>query len=233
MTHFLFFKSLFGDPALWKVAKPLLLADVILVLIHATFAANRDSLCVGSICNWVTLEAEYGLPALYMFAKFTAIIVIMFLLFRTTRAAPFLCLSLALSIMLFDDALEIHEQGGAFFVDALGLSGAAGLRAQDIGELLVWSLLGLPVLALLAWGALSKSAVGKPTFWVFIGLIAALMFFAIVVDAAHSALPRTLFRDISYANQLIGIVEDSGEMVVLSIMLAVAITIYHRRTAGR
>ncbi len=74
---------------------------------------------------------------------------------------------------------------------------------------------------------------GKPTFWVFIGLIAALMFFAIVVDAAHSALPRTLLRDISYANQLIGIVEDGGEMVVLSTMVAVAITIYHRRTAGR
>lgn len=53
-------------------------------------------------------------------------------------------------VIVADDAFELHENRGGALSGRLAIPNMLGVRGQDIGELLVWALIGIPVLVLLA-----------------------------------------------------------------------------------
>ena len=118
---------------------------------------------------------------------------------------------------LADDALRLHENKGAWLADRLAAhlwfpsDGFLGLRANDLGELLVWGLLAaVPVAAAVLlhrrgdrWNR--RAGLGMAV------LVAAYVFFGAVLDQVH-----VLFLD-SWFGDVLGTVEDGGELVVLSV----------------
>jgi hypothetical protein len=54
---------------------------------------------------------------------------------------------LIFAFVLVDDAFRVHEKGGIRIADALDLQPFGGLRPIDPGELLVWTAVGVPLLA--------------------------------------------------------------------------------------
>jgi hypothetical protein len=157
------------------------------------------------------LETDGGWAEYFGYAQQAALVALLLLLWQVTRhlvwpayAAVFVC-------ALADDYLRLHERKGAWLAEKLAFpEGFAGLRADDLGEMFVWGLLGaVPVAAAFLLHRRSdpwnrRASLGMAA------LIAAYVFFGAVVDQAH-----VLFLD-SWLGDVMGTVEDGGELVVLS-----------------
>lgn len=96
--------------------------------------------------------------------------------------------ALALTVLMLDDALKVHELGGRWLDARLPLPEPPGLRTQDIGELIVWAVLGVFVLLVLACGHRLSPPTARKESWRLAGLIVLLMVFAVGVDMAHIAI---------------------------------------------
>jgi hypothetical protein len=122
---------------------------------------------------------------------------------------------------LADDSLRLHSRLGTWLADGPDRhlwfpDGLLGLRASDLGELLVWGLLAVVPLTAAVLLHLRSDAATKRTSRVLAGLLIAYGFFGAVVDQVHDRL-----RDSSLANA-VGVIEDGGELVALSVTVAYA-----------
>jgi hypothetical protein len=144
------------------------------------------------------------------------------------RAPVFLALSFTFVVIVLDDTLQIHETFGKRFVEALALEQMAGLPAQNLGELMVWSALGGVVVAALAVSFLRTDVFGQNIALVVLGLLAVLVFFAVGVDTLRAAL-WDAFRG---ADLILGLLENGGEMLTLSVITAAALTVAWCGTSG-
>lgn len=118
--------------------------------------------------------------------------------------------------LMLDDSTEVHESMGLWLSKKMALSARWGLHAHDLGEL-VWSGCVLAVFALLLFVAWRQAdPASRRLVRHLLGLLAALTFFGVVVDMLHS---------VATAHKIagLGVVEDGGEMLVMSIILAYTI----------
>ena len=126
--------------------------------------------------------------------------------------------------LLFDDAFRFHEQVGARIADILPFESIAGLRGQDVGELFVYALVG----AVFASGMLltyvrrnAESGVLLLRTCLFVG---ALAFFAVGLDMLN-----IMTGDVRGAI----LVEDGGEMLVISGMLVMVFDRFYVKLGRR
>lgn len=130
--------------------------------------------------------------------------------------------------VLLDDALELHERFGAQIATALDFPSFGGLRAQDLAEVLVWIVVGIPLLGAAAWAMVRAPKEDRRNGVLLTGGLALLALFAVGADMAHEVL-RDAFRG---ANDLFTVIEDGGEQITLSVMCGLAILI-HQEVRGR
>jgi len=90
---------------------------------------------------------------------------------------------------------------------------ALGLRPQDFGELAVSALAASAALILLAIAYVAWSALFRGVTHRVVLLIALLVFFGVAVDTTHVAL-----TDSSAMNRALAVIEDDGEMIVVSVL---------------
>lgn len=142
-----------------------------------------------------------------------------FLAFTKYRRPVLLFLALLMAFVLVDDAARYHERFGGFLVDWLNLPAAPRLRRQDTGEVLAWGLAAL-VLTPLFFGSLRRRRAGD------LGVLAlmsigfgALVFFGIVVDLLHVAVPKSL-------GPILGLIEDGGEMLAIAFIATLALGLW-------
>lgn len=151
------------------------------------------------------------------------------LLRRGMQGVPvYLGWSVALLVTMLDDALELHERGGEWLVDSVGLPDPPGLRTQDVGELLVWAGIGVLVLSLLLLTHRRSAEVGRQDSWRLAGLVVLLMSFAVGVDMLHVALPPLP----DGLEVLVVWVEAAGEVGSMAAIFAFVVHVV-RRPAGR
>ena len=114
---------------------------------------------------------------------------------------------------LLDDALRIHEGLGGRLVRVLDIRAAFGLRGQDFGELLVWGSFGVVLLGFVLFAYLRAGAEERA----FSGNLALLfmlfVFFGLGVDMLHILLKGPAVLQI-----LMPVLEDGGEMLVMSVV---------------
>lgn len=126
--------------------------------------------------------------------------------------------------LVADDLLMIHERGGELLVE-LGVVGGFGLRGQDVGELIVWGAMIVPlgILLLVAHFAASpRDRRDSLTLFLLTGLLAA---FAVGLDAVSHPLGDVLPPALGTGLTLL---ETAGELAAMS-LIAVAV---HRMTLG-
>lgn len=120
-------------------------------------------------------------------------------------------LALVFVAFLADDALTLHErigaEGGRLFV----YDGPGAARGHDVAELGVLAAFAVAALGLLLVSMRPSDRMARRDTMVALAGIGVIFVFAALVDALHSTV----------AFHTVGVVEDGGEMVALSLLVAV------------
>ncbi len=192
----------------------LLVAD--LLLIAASVEAQRRGWSDGRYRQWL-LRTENGWPEQFAYAKEAASAGLLLLLWRRTSSGVFAAWAAVFACALVDDRLQVHERAGGWLARQLSLpEGVAGLRGQDLGELAVWGLLAVfPLVAVAVLHRRSPDPVRAASRGMAV-VVAGYAFFGVVVDQLHS---MTLGGPL---DRTLGILEDGGELVLLSVAVSYA-----------
>ncbi|HVG46688.1 MAG TPA: hypothetical protein VM899_00915, partial [Rubellimicrobium sp.] len=147
--------------------------------------------------------------------KWVCICVLLLLVYWQGRLPTALSFAFVFALVSADDIFHLHETGGEWLVDLLGIESTLGLWGQDFGELLVWAGLGVVAVSAIALGYLAADPKGRRLGNVLLAFLGALVLCAVVVDMVHSA-----FSASYWPNLIFEVLEDGGEMVVGSTLLA-------------
>lgn len=197
------------------------------VLLLAGDWAWRNGIGAFGDWRWDT-ERDGGWLELFRAAQLVAAAVVLGLVARRRRRdAPVLwAWAFTLVVIAVDDVAALHERGGEALVGVIGMPSAAGLRPQDLGEMLGWAFMMLALGALLAVTYRRSSAdVKVAARWVGAG-VALLVTFAVVADMAHAAVTDGLTYRMDYVFTL---VEAGGESAACAVVLVVALWIHRSR----
>jgi len=96
------------------------------------------------------------------------------------------------------------------------------LRARDWGELMVWGLVGIFCVGGLVAGFLNSDLRRRAIGIVFLAMLILLASFAVGVDMFHSVINS--MTDSYKIDLAIAFIEDGGEMMVISLICATALT---------
>lgn len=157
---------------------------------------------------WV-ISREAGYPERYQYVKELAVAALLAVAATRKRAPPLGPFSGLFLYFLLDDALAVHEAVGHAVHARLGLPGC-------VGELATHAAAGSAFLVALAISYRTANAAGKRVTRWLLGLTVAFGFFGGVVDALPELLPERL----SLLRGSLGYLDDVGEMVVMSVVLA-------------
>lgn len=193
------------------------IADLALIAVHVAkpyFAILRPQL--------FSLEADRGVAEYFQYAKEATIVYCLFVYWYRTNAHTFLVWSLFFAFTLVDDSFALHERFGEFAASAWLLPALLGLRPQDVGEGLFALFVGTLTLAAVATTARNES--GRIAIVPSINiaaLLGALAVCGVLADALHVI---AYFRGSRWA-WVLAIVEDGGELVVMSAIVAYCVSL--------
>lgn len=147
-----------------------------------------------------------------------------FLAFLEYRSWNLLSLAALLAFIWFDDAARYHERIGGFLVSKFEFAAVLGLRPQDTGELLAWSLAAAALSALFILSYWRR----RPGDWgILMSVLAAfllLVFFGVVIDFLHILVPPNV-------ELLVGVLEDGGEMLAVALIAICSIGVVRNADA--
>lgn len=185
----------------------LLATDVVFIILHLIYEYS------GILSNpRFSLELDRGYGELFQYLKEYWIVLLLGFLAVQKRSPLYLAWSLLFSYLLLDDSLEIHEKLGGVISNKLAFSSALNLRAGDFGELVVSASVGLFFLIFIAIAYRFGDRTSRKTSKYLIMMLCALALFGIVVDMIHILVLYTSL------DPLLALVEDGGEMVVMSVI---------------
>lgn len=168
----------------------------------------------------IEVDGSYG--EYFEYVKIVICIVATSSCFLVTKRSIYSVMSVAYVWLLLDNSIGLHEGLGRRVAPLLPGTGALPLPGEALGELAVFASFALAGLGLFAvsW----RHSVGKHRVAgaVFVLLMAALGVFAVGVDALHAVSER--FRQI--VTDTLGVVEDGGELLVLSVHCAFTLALW-------
>lgn len=173
---------------------------------------------------WV-LETDGGHAEQFGYLQQGAVAVLLLVLALVTRRGVFLAWGSLYACALADDSLRLHENKGAWLADRIGEhlwfpDGLLGLRANDLGEILVWGLLAVvPLAAAILLHRRSDTDTRRDSLGI-AALLALYVFYGGIVDQLHVLVMDTPIGD------AVGTIEDGGEMIALSLTVAFAIGLF-------
>lgn len=205
-----------------RVLVALLTIDLILIALHIAAGAVFDEIPL-----LLNIAFDNSLGEIVGYAKWTAIIVILWLVSRRDGSPALLACAALFAMMLADDSLQIHERLGQVAANAERISATSWATGQTLGEIAVWIALALLLLPVILFGfAKSTRAQWRPALR-FLGLVALFAVFGGLVDALHQPV-----SNLPFGPQLADLVEDGGEMVVASMIVAHAVALWNAPSFG-
>lgn len=214
------FQSFILNQTAKKMLWLLLAADFAFILMHVGIVIYSRLINTSfSLDTPMSLEFDHGYSEIFQYIKeYWIALILVFVAVRTTSV---LCLSWAglFFYMLLDDAGEIRARFANFVSLQYNLPTLLGVRPIDLVELLISVVVGVSFLVLIAVsyrfsGAFSRSLSKQLTI-----LLLTLAMFGVIADTLHSILIHTSF------NQLLVVIEDGGEMLVMSLITCYAFSI--------
>jgi hypothetical protein len=206
-----------------QVVNPVLLvlllwADLAFLLLHISYK-------MWPLSNVLfDLSTDRGYSEVFQYIKEYWISIALFSICCRTREGIYGSWALLFTYFLCDDALSIHEGIGQLVANQWNYVPALGLRDKDFGELTVSVLVGSAFLVMITSFYLRSSNSAKNVSKDLTVMLAVLVFFGVFVDMVHIAV-STLFHV-----QGLTIVEDSGEMVTMSIITSYVVHLQERQT---
>jgi hypothetical protein len=175
-----------------------------------------------------SLETDGGLAEFYQYMKELWLAVCLLAAFVQRRHLVLLVWSGFFGFLLLDDALELHEHVGFWLGKRLGLPAVMGLRPDDFGELMVAAAVATSLLGLLAiaWWR-DRQATWRLSKELLI-LTIALGACGVLLDQLHVI---AYFKAPAISDPL-ALLEDGGELLIVSTMTACAMDLAIRGTAA-
>jgi hypothetical protein len=183
----------------------LLIADFAFILIHIFYMNHFIS------SRLFSLEKDFGYAEVYQYIKELWIVALLSTISIKRKHIIYFAWALLFTYFLFDDSLRIHELFGSRLVHHFHFQPMFSLRAQDFGELCTSILFGSLLFIFIGISYIFSNHTGKQISKTLFILVLALVFFGIVVDMLHIAIP--------FAKPVFGLIEDGGEMLVMSIIV--------------
>lgn len=189
----------------------LLAVDLIFMLIHAIHAWTP----------WMggahfSLESESGMAAQYQYIKQVWLAACVGLALIQTRNMVFFGWALIFAFLLLDDLLMIHERLGRLIAGSLALPALWGLRPNDLGEVAVAGAIGCAVVGFVVLAFRRGGDEARHLSADLLCLLVALAVFGVFFDVLHTI---AYFRAPALA-QAFSMIEDGGEMLVVSLITA-------------
>jgi hypothetical protein len=169
-----------------------------------------------------SLYRDRGFAELFQYTKILAIVLLLAGIALRAGYRYLIWCSLFFYFLL-DDALQLHERLGAAVAAGLEFPPAFQLRAQDLGELTVVAGVGVPfavLLALVWWRADESFRRDSRELALLVGGLAVV---GVVLDMLNMMLRVPLLAG------LIGVLEDGGEMVMMSLICWYTYRLFLRR----
>lgn len=132
-------------------------------------------------------------------------------------------------MLVLDDALKGHEQGGYHLARRLPLPDLPGLRERDVGELLAWAAVGAAVTLSLVFAHRASPSRAKADSWWLAGLVGVLMVFAVGVDMVHIAVSAVTSSPV--VELVVTCAEAAGEVSAMAALLVYTVHVVRRGSA--
>jgi hypothetical protein len=176
------------------------------------------------------IEGDGSYAEIFGYLKSTLMLFLLISIGQVWKRPTYLAFLAIFIFIVLDDAFQVHERLGSRIEDALALQRFDVLMLIDPGQLLVWTIVGVPLLAVAVAAVVRSSEEDRRNGVLLLGALAVLALFAVVADMAHAVLKRTkAFRG---ANDLFIVIEDGGEQITLSLMCCLVVLI-RRDLRGR
>ncbi len=193
----------------------LLLADGAFIALHLL---NEGSPSVDDRLYALHVDRSYS--EAFQYLKLSWVAFLLAAVARTRRAPVLGAWSATFLYLACDDALQIHERGGAWVVRELGLPGAFGLRDQDMGELLVSGGAGIVLFGAIALLHRRSGDDAKHASRDLLLLTGLLVLFGVGFDMLHQLVNDTFLR------AAFVVLEDGGELIAVSLLAAYAFRLH-------
>ncbi|HEY6630062.1 MAG TPA: hypothetical protein VIZ90_01290 [Rhizobiaceae bacterium] len=196
----------------------LLATDLLLIGLHILWGYD----------HWIwSMEDESGLSERFQHLKWAAASMILLVLATRRRAMIYGAWALLFAYFAVDDSIQLHERIGSWLIHVLDLGSVEDiylerfsyfyLRAQEFGELIFAAGLGAIVAAglFVAWpcpDAIRERTVARR-------LVAWLLLFALFA-VGFDLLHTMAYEIYPPAIEWIGVIEDGGEMICASLLVA-------------
>lgn len=193
----------------WVIFALLIGGDFLFIALHLVHL--QTSLLPSN--RW-SIAQDHGFGELFQYLKYVGICLVLWQLFLETRLRVMLGWLAVFAFLLLDDSARLHEHFGLAFAAATHLQDIGSVRARDIGELVFALLAGLIVLPLVVFGWLRGTHLARTISIDLALLLVALTGCGVGADLVHRMLAVTSM------DVLAGVIEDGGEMLVLSLTCA-------------
>lgn len=210
----------------------LLLVDLMFILANVGAVLAHDASWIEKVPVWLKITEDLEPPEDFNYMKWLVIAVALcWLSIRDRWLAPILW-ACVFAMILLDDSLQIHEHLGALISGWLHLPEDMMVYGRDIGELIVFGLMGSIALSVVLFLFTRKDALTQTMNRRYLLIVLALGFLGVGLDAAHSVISELSGSSFvaTLVQQVFGMIEDGGEMLVGS--LAVALTLAPRPPAA-
>ncbi|RDC72045.1 hypothetical protein DLJ49_11805 [Rhodovulum sp. 12E13] len=206
--------------------------DALLIAIFLGLHVADVRGAIETVPDLFKINARDGVPTLLLFLKWLLMSWVMARAARRTGARWAWGLALMFFLLWFDDWAEVHEFFGDRMVEVFGLQPIAGLDADDIGEAVYILPFAALCFGLVIWAMRAAGPGQRRDLVVLFVLLVVLGGFGVGVDLIAQAV-RPLASDATFDPRFVFLtIEDSGELVVGSLMLVRAARIAHRLTAA-
>ena len=198
----------------------LLSIDLLFILVHSVheiyiFFYNDNAAMLDNRWN---IERDRSYAEIFGYIKTLIILSSLISIQRQWGCPIYLALIMIFAFALLDDAFQVHELLGVGIADALALQSFAGLRARDVGELIVWMVAGVSLLAVALAAFVRSPQADRTNGLLLMGAFALLVLFAVVADMVHVVV-RATFQG---ADLLFTVIEDGGEQITLTLTCGIA-----------
>jgi hypothetical protein len=155
----------------------------------------------------------------FQYLKFGAIALLLYLSSKVKKSILLGGWALIFLMLLVDDAISVHERLGARLAQWFSISDMYNLRSVDYGEIIVFLMLGAIAAGILTiTSRIDRTPLSLQISKALLLFLVGLAFFGGIMDMLHSVAQET--SELSQRENIIfGIVEDGGEMIIVSLTL--------------
>ncbi len=160
----------------------------------------------------IDFERSYG--EIFQYIKEFWLTLLMINAIRVTGQRGYYAWVMIFLFTLCDDMFQIHEYGGDWLAMQLYAASAWGIKAQDVGELKVFAIAGVVLMAFMLAALWRGSTTFRRVTLDLLMLFSVLVFFAVFVDLMHAVWGIGKLKSFVLAT-----IEDGGEMIAMSLLL--------------